>query len=68
MPAMHRYEVEQTRTVRVSASSVSDAMLIAGREFAKAQTMKEPVPEEDLQGHTLDDVEINSVEIRKERY
>ncbi len=66
MPAIRYYEVEQTRSVRVEATSISDAMLAANREFAKAAPITEPVPEEDIQARVRTHVEITGTTIRKE--
>lgn len=66
MPAAKYYEVTQSRSVRVRASCATDAMLIANREFAKGQQVHEPVPVDELQGNTTTDVEVTSVEVRKE--
>ena len=66
MPAANYYEVEQTRRVKVRASSVSDAMLIANREFAKESKEPEPVPQEELQGAVTSHVEVTRTDISKE--
>lgn len=66
MPAARYYEVTQTRVVRVRASSPTDAILIANREFAKEMKNQDIVPEQELQGATTSEVEITSVDVRKE--
>lgn len=66
MPAIKRYEVEQTRSVRVSAVSPAEAMLIASMEFAKPQDVEEPIPNNELRGHVIAAIEVTHIDIRKE--
>jgi hypothetical protein len=66
MPAIRRYEVEQSRSVRVSATSPTEAMLIAEREFAKEQPHDEIVPLNELKGQVTGPIEIQHLEVRKE--
>ena len=66
MPAIKYYEVEQTRTVKVSAVSPAEAMLLANLEFAKAQPVEEPIPNNELRGHVTTAVEVTTLNVRKE--
>ena len=68
MPAIKHYEVEQTRSVRVAATSPAEAMLIAEREFAKAQPGDEIIPSDELKGHVTSTIETQHLDIRKELY
>lgn len=66
MPPVKYYEVTQTRAVRVRAGCAQDAILIAGREFAKEEKVQDIVPFDEIQGSVTSDVEVTAVEARKE--
>lgn len=66
MPAVRHYEVEQTRCVSVAASNITEALLIANREFAKASPEEDVIPNEEVQGYVVRHALITHVDIRKE--
>jgi len=59
------YEVEQTRTVKVWASTAAEAAYIATSEFAKAQDSETTLPNE-LQGRVIGNIEVTRLDISKE--
>lgn len=68
MPAIRYWEVTQSRSVRVESPTAGEAMVIAGREFAKAQPEEDLVPEGELRGRAISSVQVDDLEVRKERY
>lgn len=66
MPTIKHYEVTQTRSIPVAAVNVTEAMLIANREFAKSSPNEEIIPDTEIQGYPTGPVEVATTDIRKE--
>lgn len=68
MPPIKYYEVEQTRTVKVSARNESEAGVIATEFLTNGESAVLAALKTTLQGAPLGNVEVTDLTIRKERY
>jgi hypothetical protein len=67
MPAVHYYEVEQIRKIKVQANSAADAARLASDKFNEGQDIDEPSEGTvDAWGQTLGKIEIVNLNVTKE--